>query len=132
MTSSMEKDDNVTFKELIEAARKEDWDFVDGNINESHLTRTQINWALDMGLGDEDKNIRDLAATLLDKSDESLNPEEVQKLENIMTEDSYHIVQYRIAIALYKRGNRNPLVVQMMKDAREDPDVGELACSFIE
>jgi hypothetical protein len=129
---SMEQKEKVTFEQLIEAARKENWEFVDENINESHLTRVQVDWALDMGLGDEDKNIRDLAATLLDKSNEALNPEEMEKLEKIMTEDSYHIVQYRIAIALYKRGNRNPLVVQMMKDAREDPDVGELACSYFE
>lgn len=127
----MEQNDAVTLEQLTEAARNEDWNFVDGHINSSHLTREQIDWALSIGLVDEDKNIRDLAATLLDRSDEPLKPEEVEKLERIMAEDSYHIVRYRIAIALYKRGNRNLAVKQMMSEAKDDPDVGELASSYL-
>ena len=124
--------ENTIFKQLIEAAQKEDWDFVDANISESHLSREQINWALEKGLRDVDQNIRDLAATLLDKSNEELSQEEIENLEKIMTGDSYHIVRYRLAVALYKRGDMKPIVVQMMQEAKNDPDVGELAKSYLE
>ena len=127
----MEKN-NTTLRQLIDAAQNEDWDFVDGNINISHLTGEPIVWALKDGLVDQDQNIRDLAATLLDKSDEEINIDDIKRLEDIMTSDSYHIVQYRIAIALYKRGDRNQSVLQKMQSAKNDPDVGELANSYLE
>lgn len=122
----------VSLNELIDAAKREDWDFVDGNINESHLSREQIDWALKIGLADTDDNVRDLAATLLDRSDEVLGEEEVGALEKQMAEDSYHIVRFRIAIALYKRGDRNDAVAEIMNEAKNDPDVGELASKYLE
>lgn len=127
----MEQND-TTLEQLIEAAQKENWDFVDGHINNSHLTSEPINWALNIGLYIEDQNVRDLAATLLDRSDEEIKPEDVEKLQKIMVEDSYHIVRYRVAVALYKRGNRNSVVEQMMQEAKNDPDVGDLAESYLE
>ena len=130
MESDMEQN-NTTLEQLIKAARKEDWSFVDGHINNSHLTGEPINWALSAGLAHEDQNIRDLAATLLDRSDEPFNPTDIENLKRIMADDPYHIVRYRVAIALYKRGSRNPAVEQMMLEAENDPDVGGLASSYL-
>ena len=122
---------NATLEQLIESAQKENWGFVDDHINNSHLSGEPIIWALNIGLHNEDQNIRDLAATLLDISDEEIDQKNIEKLEKIMVEDSYHIVRYRIAIALYKRGNRNSVVEQMIQEAKDDPDVGKLAISYL-
>jgi len=131
MKSKMEQGNGITFERLVEAAKNEDWDFVDGNINESHLTREQVDWVLQKGIYDEDQNVRDLAATILDRSDESLSQEEAEKVEKVMAEDSYHIVKYRLTIALYKRGYKTPIVEKMMSESKEDPDVGGLAKNFL-
>jgi hypothetical protein len=85
---------------------------------------------LDEGLLDPDKNIRDWAVTLLDVSETPLAPADVEKLEQAMSSDSYHIVRYRAAIALCKRGHRSPSVEQLMREAKDDPDVGELASRY--
>ena len=126
----MEQNEMPTFEQLIEGARNEDWDFVDKNINDGHLTSERINWAVNTGLSDENNNIRDFAATLLDKSDYPLISDNTEKLKKIMANDLYHIVRYRLAIALYKRGDKSSEVQQMMLEAQNDPDVGDLARKF--
>ncbi|OHA20147.1 MAG: hypothetical protein A2836_00945 [Candidatus Taylorbacteria bacterium RIFCSPHIGHO2_01_FULL_45_63] len=116
----------VAFEELLEAAREESWQFVDENISESYLTEKYIRWALTEGLFDADPNIRDLAATILNMSDTPLNPPDIKTLEAVLEDDPYHIVRFRVAIALYKRKRQTPLVLRVMEQAKSDPDVGEL------
>jgi hypothetical protein len=130
MEPNMEQSESVKLNQLIEAAKIEDWSFVDGNINGYHLEGEPFEWAMNAGLTDADKNVRDLAATLLDKSDETIDTETTTKLLKTMADDDHNIVRYRLAIALYKRGDRSPSVIKMMQEAKNDPDVGELASSY--
>jgi len=125
----MEK--KVSFDRLIEAAKNNDWNFVDENINESHLTYEHIVWAIKDGLLNKDLNVRDLAATILDRSGEPLDSEDAKEIEKIMLRETYHIVIYRLAIALYKRGIRNTAIERLMSEAKDDLDVGDLAKSFL-
>jgi hypothetical protein len=120
-----------SFQDLLEAAKREDWDFVDANISSEHLTLERLQWAKREGLVDADQNVRDFAATLLDESDAVLDKVDQAWLAGQMAEDDHPIVRYRLAIALYKRGNRSPEVVAMMKEASKDPDVGELATIYL-
>jgi hypothetical protein len=132
MEPGMEQGDIVSFEEIIGAARREEWALVNNYINGSIINNEQINWVLDIGIFDENQNIRNLAATLLDKSDIPLDLVDVENLENVMASDPSNIVRYKIAIALYKRGNKNSSAVeQTMTEARNDPDVGELANYYI-
>ncbi len=130
MKEDMEQNKLVTFDELLRAAQKEEWDFVNENINASHYTEERLRWALDKGLFDPDQNIRDLAVTLFDESETPLAVVDVEKLKQAMS-DPYHIVRYRAAIALYKRGHRSPSIEQVMQEAKKDPDVGELASRYL-
>ncbi|MFH0804103.1 MAG: hypothetical protein V1896_00690 [Candidatus Zambryskibacteria bacterium] len=131
MNSKMEQNNGVKFEQLVEAAKNNDWGFVDENINESHLSYEYTVWAIKDGLLDKDRNVRDLAATILDKSNEQLDPEDAKEVERIMLRETYHIVIYRLAIALYKRGIRNTAIERLMSEAKDDPDVGDLAKSFL-
>ncbi len=127
MTENDMEKGKVTFEDLLESAKREDWDFVDANINESHVIKERIDWAIFDGIFDEDENVRDFAATLLNKTDVVFDKTALEVLEKRMNNDDYHIVRYRIAIVLYGRNYITPEIQKMIGEAREDPDVGELA-----
>ena len=130
MDPKMEQN-KVSLESLVDAAVREDWKFVDEKINEFKFTEAVMGWAIHQGLQNEDQNIRDLAATLLDKSPLPIDSAFKESLKKQMTADSYHIVRFRLAIALYKRGDRSPEVTAMMTEAKKDSDVGELAGSYL-
>ncbi len=127
----MEKN-KMTRVELIGAARMEEWDIVDKNLEGYNFSDEDMSWAIGIGLFDKDQNIRDLAATILDKSDIEISPEEAKALQRIMVGDPYHIVKYRLAIALFKRNYKTVAVKHMMDKAKDDPDVGGLVRSYSE
>ena len=127
----MEKNNMVSLESLVSAAVKEEWGFVDEKIEKGFdITTAVMSWAISLGMKSEDKNVRDLAATILDKSDLEINPVDVGVLKGIMEKDPYDIVRFRIAIALSKRGDKSPAVEKMMLEAREDPNVGETANKY--
>jgi hypothetical protein len=117
----------VTFGQLIEAAQLENWDFVNRHLNGEHLSKDRVVWVFIEGLSHRDQNVRDLAVSILDESDVPLSDSEIQIIEHVMRTDSYDIVQFRAAMALFKRNHRTNEVMQMMAEAAANPDVGELA-----
>ena len=129
--NNKEKIDELTFEGLLALAKNEDWDAVDKLIKEFNITRKIIDWALNIGIFDEDNNVRDLATTFLDNSNIDLKATEITKLKDIMKKDTYNIVQFRTAIALYKRGDRSTEVEEMMQKAKDDPNVSEIAKSYL-
>jgi hypothetical protein len=109
----------VSFDDLLTAAKRGDWEFVDGSLERAHLTPERIRWAIQKGIVDPDPDVRDFAATVLEDSDpgQAFTEKEQEVLLQRMDEDDYDIVRYRIAIALYKRGNRDSGVVGTMHEA---------------
>jgi len=125
--NNKEKIDELTFEGLLALAKNEDWDAVDKLIKEFNITRKIIDWALNTGIFDEDNNVRDLATTFLDNSDIDLKETEITILKDIMKKDIYNIVQFRTAIALYKRGDRSTEVEEMMQKAKDDPNSSDFS-----
>jgi len=57
----------VTWPQIEMAAKQEKWDFVDSNL-EPFLDETRFKWALkNIESGDNNRNTRDLAATILNQ-----------------------------------------------------------------
>ncbi len=119
-----------TRQDFIDAALRLNWEWVDKNLNDGDITPDDILWATTTGIKDASKDIRDLAATYLTTSVLPLALEDERKLVRVMLTDPYHIVQYRLAIALYKRGNRIVEVVNMFQKALDDEDVGRVAFTY--
>ena len=123
-----------TLEQLIAEAERENWELIGPWITEAVSTK-HIAWAKsknkEEGLLHMSAGVRDLAANFLDESDALLTEEEQEWFVEHMMHDPYHIVRYRLAIALYKRGNRSAEVVDMMQEATNDPEVGELAKSYL-
>ncbi len=119
----------INFDDIANAAKREQWEFVDANF-EIFLTKDRFEWAL-MVLRknpDQNRNTRDLAATILNRTTFKFTPDEQAVLiAHMLDTAEYHIVRYRIAVALYQRNIRPPEVLQMMEEARKDSDVGDLA-----
>jgi hypothetical protein len=124
----MDTQADPTLEDFIREAKKENWTDIDLWMTEAIATSC-LGWAMKDGLVDDNDGVRDLAATFLDESDAPLGQNDQAVLADKMAVDDYHIVRYRLAVALYKRGNRNPKVVEMMERALEDSDIGPLALS---
>jgi hypothetical protein len=122
---------NSEFEDLLDAVKIGDLDYVDRAIEAFDIAIEIIDWALEEGLLDDDDNIRDFAATLLDDSEVILTKSDMEKIKNIMAKDKYLIVQFRLAVALYKAGDESSEVEEMMQRAKDDPDVGELAQNYL-
>jgi hypothetical protein len=128
--NDMEKN-NPIFDELLKAAKEENWNFVDEKIKNFDITHEIVDWTLETGLFDKDNNIRDFAATILDNSEIVLTKSDIEKIKDIMLKDEYDVVQYRLAIALYRAGDESPEVEEMVQKAKDDPNVGELAKTYL-
>ena len=129
----MNTEQTPNFSDIQVAAKREQWDFVDKNL-EPFLTRENFAWALEelQKNKEQNRNIRDLAATILDRTDFLISHQDFRNLmKQMLDRMEYHIVRFRVAIALYKRGNRDLEVATMMEEASKDPDVGELAKSYL-
>lgn len=121
-------DITLTFDDIRAAAKREQWSFVDANL-EPFLTRENFAWALEelYKNKEQNRNTRDLAATILDRTDFKISRQDREALiEQMKDRMEYYIVRFRIAIALYRRNVRIPAVMQMIAEASKDPDVGEL------
>ncbi len=125
----------MNMQDLIGAAKREEWKFVDAHLSEICNSPSNIEWALGPGLDDSDGNVRDLAASLLEKAD--LQPsafEQMQlRLHNVMMHDSHPYARYRSAFALaaHGPGPYREDVIRVLGEARTDPDVSKLAEGYL-
>lgn len=118
---------------VLERARRgtdEDWAFID-TIDPAEFTEKRVNWAREVGLMDENQNFRDFCATVIARSNVSIDRTGQNRLVVHMTDDDYEPVRHWLASALYKRGNRDPEVVAMWQEACEqDTPAGAFARSL--
>jgi len=91
---------DMTRERLIKAAEKEDWDFVEVTIPKICDEPDYISWAVNKGLLERNRNLRDLAASILGKTHSSRFGEAAEKLRELMLSDNESCVRYRAAIAL--------------------------------
>ena len=122
---------NIIVK-LVEAAKNDDWNSVDAQI-QSAVNKEGVAWACGIGLLDESPQVRDLAASILEKA----NPTEFPlhdlaraKLHALLKSDENQYVRYRSAFALWTRHVRDDEVMRTMHQAALDRDVGEIAKEY--
>ena len=125
----------MSMEDLIEAARKENWEYVDTRISKvCNDTKVQER-ALQL-LKDSDGNVRDLAASILGKacidSGKFLKIRPV--LGEVMEKDSNPYARYRAAFALAQHGpgTYKSEVIKTLKQASKDKDVSEIARGYLE
>ena len=122
-----------SFQRLWEAAKARDWELVDAEIA-SVINFHGVLWAAGRGgLGNSDPNIRDFAATILEKSpkiDYPLAPDVLEFMRDRMLNDSNKAVRLRLACAFFRRKFRDDEVLKIMDEAVRDPDVGPSAKEY--
>lgn len=111
----------LPFEDLLEAARRGDWELVDESLEYAHITPERIRWAVKQGINDPSPDVRELAATVLQDSDPQRQAFTDEERETLLqyecNVDNDDIVQYRIAMALYKRGVRDRIVLDLIEEA---------------
>lgn len=118
------------FDDLLEAAKKGDSMLVDKCLANSDIGPEQLAWVKNEGGMDPDDNVREFAATVLHVSNSHLDQATQTWMEEWMEKDRCEVVQYRVAIALYKRGNRKQFVIQMFEEACEHPTLRDIALKY--
>ena len=120
-------------EKLINAAKEEDWDFVDGNIPKITEDESYVNWAYSGGIYDPNDNVRDLAVSILQKA-KIPEPKFVQVMEDLtqlMKSDKNPYVRYRSAFTLWENNIKNNLVKSVILEAKKDPDTSEIAERYL-
>lgn len=116
--------------ELRAMAANQDWEAVDSVIGLVSNSPAALSWAQG-GLDDEDGNLRDLAASLLEASDTELSARVIESLLRHVKHDENPAVSYRSAFALYRAGNRSSEVIRKLHEALADEDVADIAKGYL-
>ena len=119
-----------SFDDLLKAALEGNWDLVDNSIDSSHLTPYRLAWALGAGLSSKEENSREFAAMLLFKTRRDIS-DGIARMRAQMSQDIHPIVQYWLAMALWKRGERGFDIWIKLQSAKLHPEVGDLAGSLL-
>jgi len=122
---------DFTFDNLVAAARQEDWENVDSHIPQFCDDPASVKWALKSGIKDEDGNARDLAVSILEKSNHELGEQDIAELHQRLDQDENPYVQFRAAFALFTHGDRSPEVIEKLRKALEDDAVKEIAEGYL-
>ncbi|MEK7108857.1 MAG: hypothetical protein AAB919_00270 [Patescibacteria group bacterium] len=128
----MNAETKPTLQDFIERAKREDWPWVDANLTNELITPDWIYWVRRKGWMDDNDNVRDLAATIMMVSDTEINQIDQAWFEAWMSEDDFEVVRYRLAVALYKRGNRYDEVTAMFDEACKHAEIGPIALKYKE
>ena len=123
----------MRMEDIIDAARKEEWDLVDRRIPEVCNDSEAQEIAIKL-LGDSNANLRDLGASILAKSTKLPTPTRTKPiLQRVMEGDSNPYARYRAAFALagHHPGRYRPKVIEVLKEAAQDKDVGQIAKDYL-
>ena len=91
-----------------------------------------IEWALQKGINNEDGNLRDLAVSILEKSDYKLSENNLKTLQKLLETDENLYVRFRAAFALFNKGDKSEIVIKKLKEACENEDVKEIAEKYLD
>lgn len=131
MNNEPDRRSNFTFDNLVEAAQNEDWDNVDIHVPQFCNDPASVDWALKAGIIDDDGNVRDLAVSLIEKSDCQLENQNIDELKRRLNQDENPYVQFRAAFALFTHGDRSPEIIEKIRKALEDDAVKEIAKEYL-
>ena len=123
-------EEEPTFDLLLSAAQVGQWDYVDAYIGMFANTDSALTWTT-AGLVNVNKAVRDMAASLWEKSDRPFLPGVARKLAELIVGDPDCYVRFRAAFALFRRGDRTKYVCQRLKEATVDPQVSAIARQYL-
>lgn len=130
--SNLEKiNPDFSFNDLLTAAQQEKWELVDKNISKFCDNLVAVKWALNLGIKNEDGNVRDFAVSILEKSNCKFEKQNIVELLQKLDQDENPYVRFRSAFALFTHGNRSEKVIQKIKEALEDDAVKEIAKEYL-
>lgn len=129
--------------QLINAARREDWERVDSLITQAAQLPETLQWALvTLQHSNQDKpskytaaehdQLRDLAASIFEMSDVGLTDSAIIVLRHTMLSDSNEFARYRAAFALYKHSCIDDDVIKTVKLAAHHPDTAKIAQQYLD
>ena len=117
---------------LLDAASHRRWEWLAEHLKPEHITPHDLGWAVLEGAYDSDPDVRLVAANYLAVSNLHLNIVDRGAIVAWMVDEDCAEARLLLSAALYKRGDRDPVVVQVFTDACKDATVGELARKFKE
>lgn len=122
-------------KNLVKAAKEEEWDYVDSKLPTVKDYKQLVEWSFNKGIHDEDKNIRDLGISIIEKAD--IPEKEFMKMRpqifKLMISDPNPYVRFRSAFALsaHGAGGYSRHVKQALQEAEKDKDVRKIAKQYL-
>jgi len=119
------------FSEVISAAREENWDYVDQNLSSFANDDEVVDWARSAGATSDDDNERDLAASILEKTNHDITEQDKDTLRGMMQADKNPYAQFRASFALFNHGDRSEAVIGKIKEATKDEDVKDIAEKYL-
>ena len=123
-----------TIERLIGLAKAEKWGDIDAEIPKVSRLPEIVKWAYKTGLFESNDQVRDLAASILEKADWSDNQRLIHGLVyNTLRQEPYIYAKFRLAFALYAHGEREPVVVAVVEEAAKDKDtqVKDIALKYL-
>jgi hypothetical protein len=124
----------MTMEDIIDAALKENWEYVDGRIPQVCQDEEVQKRAYDL-LTNKEPNLRDLGASILGKATipEKRFSNMRDRLRDVMLSDSNIYARYRASFALAANGcgSYKTEVIGVLNKAKDNPDVGEIALEYL-
>ena len=110
-----------TIERLIALAKEEKWAEVDEALPKLRKDNEIRIWAYKKGLFEEDGNVRDLAASILEKADWFENQRLIHDLVyNTLRQEKHPYARFRMACALVAHGYKEPEVIEVLENAPDD------------
>lgn len=122
----------VSLTDMQHAAMAENWTFVDEHINDVCNEQETIDWVHNDGLFDEDHTMRDLAVSILEKTDFPLLEDDEFTLTELLENDTDKSVRFRAACALAKQDIDSPTIRQTLEAYVDDNQLGTIAQGYID
>jgi hypothetical protein len=121
---------------LIDRAREEDWEFIDYMIPQISGEMEYVRWASSDGIRDSNAHIRDLAVSIIEKSnipEDEFTATMKGKLYALMRSDDNRYVRFRAAFALVNHGViEDNEVTEKLNEALMNKDVSKIASKYLE
>lgn len=123
---------NEEINNLIEKAKKEEWEEIDAKINADNFCDFPqvLEWT-DKGLDDEEEGVRDLAASILELSSGDLSDKQKEKLEGNMARNEGGFDEFRAACALANHGGKSADIEKKLEEFVDNPDTKEIAEKYL-
>lgn len=130
------KNSKEALEQLIELAKNnkdEDWKIIDGKLGNYSDEGEFLKWSKE-NLSNEDSGLRDLAASILERSKHDLADSDIENLEALMNENDEEnpYPSFRAACVLAKMGIITKDVINKLKFFVQDDNVSEIAKKYLE